>query len=55
MVIDYFNSCVPARSLGIAAQIKIIWYFAGLWFCIFFRLPPGKYKIQDCVMKEERF
>jgi hypothetical protein len=24
MVIDYFNDCTRARSLGIAAQIKIM-------------------------------
>jgi hypothetical protein len=58
MVIDYFNGCVPARSLGIAAQIKIMeepsLVFSGLWFRIFLRLPLGKYKIQDCVIEEER-
>jgi hypothetical protein len=36
MVIDYFNGCTCARSLGIAAQIKIIGepslVFLGQWF-----------------------
>jgi hypothetical protein len=49
MVIDYFNGCARARSLGIAAQIKIMGepslVFSGLWFGIYLRLPPEKYKI----------
>jgi hypothetical protein len=36
MLIDYFNGCVRVRSLGIAAQIKIMGkpslIFTGLWF-----------------------
>jgi hypothetical protein len=36
MWIDYFNGCVCARSLCIAAQIKIMGepplIFTGLWF-----------------------
>jgi hypothetical protein len=54
MVIDYFNSCVHTRRLGIAAQIKImeepLFIFSGQWFS-FIRL----WKIQDCVIEEERF
>jgi hypothetical protein len=49
MVIDYFNGCARARSLGIAAQIKNMGepslVFSGLWFGIYLRLPPGKYNI----------
>jgi hypothetical protein len=49
MVIDYFNGCARACSLGIAAQIKIMGepslVFSGLWFGIYLRLPPEKYKI----------
>jgi hypothetical protein len=49
MVIDYFNGYARARSLGIAAQIKIMGepslVFSGLWFGIYLRLPPGKYNI----------
>jgi hypothetical protein len=48
MLIDCFNGCVHARSLGIVAQIKIIGepslVFTGLWFG-FIRLPSKKYKI----------
>jgi hypothetical protein len=36
MVINYFNSCARARSLGITAQIKIMGepslVFSGQWF-----------------------
>jgi hypothetical protein len=39
MVIDYFNGCARACSLGIVAQIKIIgepsFVFLGLWFGIY--------------------
>jgi hypothetical protein len=49
---DCFNSCVRARSLGTAAQIKKkgepLLVFTGLWFAIcaiFFWLTSGKYKI----------
>jgi hypothetical protein len=49
MWIDYFNGCARARSLGIAAQIKIMGesslVFTGLWFGIHLRLPSQKYKI----------
>jgi hypothetical protein len=49
MLIDYFNRRARARSLGIAAQIKIMGepslVFSGLWFCNYLRLPPEKYKI----------
>jgi hypothetical protein len=48
MLIDYFIGCTSARSLGIAAQIKIMGepslIFIGLWFN-FIRLPSEKYKI----------
>jgi hypothetical protein len=56
MVIDYFNGCACARSLGIAAQIKIMGepslVFSGLWFGIYLRLPSGKYKIVSWKKKE---
>jgi hypothetical protein len=49
MWIDYFNGCARARSLGIAAQIKIMGepplVFTGLWFGIYLGLPSEKYKI----------
>jgi hypothetical protein len=54
MWIDYFNGCARARSLDIAAQIKIkgepSLVFTGLWFGIYLELPSES----DCVMKEER-
>jgi hypothetical protein len=50
MVIDYFNGCTRAHSLGIAAQIKIMGepslVFLGHWFN-FIRLPSEKYKIMS--------
>jgi hypothetical protein len=43
MLINYFNGCASARSIGIAAQIKIIGepslLFTGLWFGIYLWLP----------------
>jgi hypothetical protein len=55
MLIDYFNGCARARSLGIAAQIKIMGepslVFTGLWFG-FIRLPSEKYKIMSWKKKE---
>jgi hypothetical protein len=49
MWIDYFNGCACARSLGIAAEIKITGepslIFTCLWFDIYFGLPSEKYKI----------
>jgi hypothetical protein len=55
ILIDYFNGCVHARSLGIAAQIKIMgepsFVFTGLWFG-FIRLPSEKYKIMSWKKKE---
>ena len=49
MLVDYFNGCVRSRSLGTAAQIKIMGepslVFTGLWFGFYVRLPSGKYKI----------
>jgi hypothetical protein len=54
MLIDYFNVCAHARSLGIAAQIEImgepLLVFTGLSFVIYLWLG----KPQDCVMKEEK-
>jgi hypothetical protein len=54
MWIDYFNGCVRARSLGIAAQIKNmgarLLVFAGIWYdicAIIFWLPSEKYKIMS--------
>jgi hypothetical protein len=55
MLIDYFNGCARARSLGNAAQIKIMGkpslVFTGLWFD-FIRLPSEKYKIMSWKKKE---
>jgi hypothetical protein len=52
MLYDYFNGCVRARSLGIAALIKKkeepLLVFTDLWFdiCVtIFWLPSEKYKI----------
>jgi hypothetical protein len=54
-VIDYFNGCARARSLGIAAQIEImrepLFVFLGQWFG-FIRLPSEKYKIISWKKKE---
>jgi hypothetical protein len=56
MWIDYFNGCACARSLGIAAQIKIMGepplVFTGLWFGIYLGLPSEKYKIVSWKKKE---
>jgi hypothetical protein len=50
MVIDYFNGCTRACSLGIAALIKIMGepslVFSGHWFG-FIRLSSEKYKIMS--------
>jgi hypothetical protein len=47
--IDYFNGCACARSLGIAAQTKIMGepplVFTCLWFGIYLGLPSEMYKI----------
>jgi hypothetical protein len=55
MLIDYFNDSVRARSLGIAAQIKIMGepslVYTGLWFGSI-RLPSEKYKIMSWKKKE---
>jgi hypothetical protein len=55
MLIDYFNGCARARSLSIAAQIKIMGepslVFIGLWFGSI-RLPSEKYKIMSWKKKE---
>jgi hypothetical protein len=52
MLIDYFNGCVRACSLGIAAQIKNmgapLLIFADIWYdicAIIFWLSSEKYKI----------
>jgi hypothetical protein len=56
MWIDYFNGCARARSLGIAAQIKIMGepplVFTGVWFGIYLGLPSEKYKIVSWKKKE---
>jgi hypothetical protein len=56
MMIDYFNGCECARSLGIMVQIKIMeepsLVFLGLLFGIYLRLPSGKYKIVSWKKKE---
>jgi hypothetical protein len=56
MVIDYFNGCVRARSLGTAAQIKsmgepslVFTYRSMVWFS-----SAAFRNIKDCVMEEER-
>jgi hypothetical protein len=55
MLIDYFNNCARARSLGIVAQIKITGepslVFIGLWFG-FIQLPSKKYKIMSWKKKK---
>jgi hypothetical protein len=55
MLIDYFNSCACARSLGIAAQIKIMGepslVFTGLLFGSIW-LPSKKYKIMSWKKKD---
>ena len=57
MLIDYFNGCARARSLGTAAQIKIMGepslVFTGCGLVsVSFRLPSGKYKIVSWKKKE---
>jgi hypothetical protein len=59
MLVDYFNGCVRARSLGIAAQIKnmgaLLMVFAGIWYdicAIIFWLPSEKYKIMSWKKKK---
>jgi hypothetical protein len=55
MLIDYFNGCARARSLGIAVQIKImgepLLVFTGLWFGSI-QLSSEKYKIISWKKKE---
>jgi hypothetical protein len=50
MLIDYFNSCARGRSLGTAAQNKIMGepslVFTGLWFD-FIRLSSENYRIMS--------
>jgi hypothetical protein len=54
--IEYSNGCARARSLDIAAQIKIIGepplVFTSLWFDIYLGLPSEKYKILSWKKKE---
>ena len=52
MLIDYFNGCVRARSLGIAAQIN---YRRTIFGIIRSILSVAFKKLQDCVLKEEEF
>jgi hypothetical protein len=51
MLINYFNGCTRARSLVIAAQIKIMeepsFVFTDLWFDIYLGLSSEKYKIMS--------
>jgi hypothetical protein len=56
MMIDYFNGCVCARSLRIAAQIKIIGEPSFTIFRSMVMYPSLAVfrKIQDCIMEEER-
>jgi hypothetical protein len=55
MVIDYVNGCARARSLGIAAQIKIIWEPSLVFTCLWFGFSSVAFiNIQDCVIEEER-
>jgi hypothetical protein len=55
MLIDYFNGCTCAHSLGIVAQ-KIMGepslVFTDLWFGIYLGLPSEKYKIMSWKKKE---
>jgi hypothetical protein len=59
MLVDYFNGCVHARNLGIAAQIKNmgapLLIFAGIWYdicVIIFWLSSEKYKIMSWKKKK---
>jgi hypothetical protein len=56
MLIDYFNSCAHTRSLGIAAQIKImrepLLVFSNLLFVIYLWLPSKNYKIMSWKKKK---
>jgi hypothetical protein len=56
MWINYFNGYACARSLGIAAQIKITeelsLVFTCLWFSIYLGLPSEKYKTMSWKKKE---
>ena len=45
MLHDYFNGCARARSLGIAAQIKIMREPSLILSGLFVRLPSENYKI----------
>jgi hypothetical protein len=58
MLDDYTNGYARARSLSIAAKIKIMGepslVFTGLWFgtyVLLMRLPLEKYKIASCKKK----
>jgi hypothetical protein len=48
MLISYFNGCVRAHNLGIAAQIQIMEEPSLVFILADFK------KVQDCVLKEER-
>jgi hypothetical protein len=58
MLVDYFNDCACACSLGIATQIKnmgpSLFVFADIWYDIYVIIfwMPSKI-IRDCVMDEE--
>jgi hypothetical protein len=60
ILIDYFNGCVHARNLGIAAQIENmgapLLVFAGIWYdicVIIFWLSSEKYKIMSWKKKKK--
>jgi hypothetical protein len=53
MLVNYFNGCVRARSLGIVAEILV---FADIWYdiCAIIFLATFR-KIQDYIVEEEEF
>jgi hypothetical protein len=55
MMIDYFNGCVRARSLGIAAQKNYGRTFVGIFrSMVLYVSSDASRKVQHYVMKEER-
>jgi hypothetical protein len=55
MMVDYFNGCVCARSLGIAAQKNYGRTFVGIFrFMVLYLSSNASRKVQHYVMKEER-
>jgi hypothetical protein len=60
MLVDYFHSCVRARSLDIATQIKNMGAPLLVFACIYYDIYAIIFlvafrKIRDCVMEEEEF